>query len=84
MSLDGQVLCQRMLTGPCALATLGAAIITAPATTAPLRNLRRDGLPLILVGFISSSRSMGFLAYGRDAEKGSAVFRSYPAHNLLF
>ena len=29
MSFDGQVLCQRMLIGPCALTTLGAATAAA-------------------------------------------------------
>jgi hypothetical protein len=41
MSFDGHVLCQRMLIGPCALTTLGAATVAAVATAAPLRNLRR-------------------------------------------
>src|SRR3977135_376601 len=41
MSFDGHVLCQRMLIGPCALTTLGAATVAAVATAAPVRNLRR-------------------------------------------
>jgi hypothetical protein len=40
MSFDGQVLCQRMLMGPCAETTLGAAT-AAVARAAPPRNLRR-------------------------------------------
>src|ERR687895_659495 len=44
MSFDGQVLCHRMLTGPCAFTTAGAATLAAVATAAPLRNLRRDVL----------------------------------------
>jgi hypothetical protein len=39
-SFDGQVLCQRMLMGPCAETTLGAAT-AAVARAAPPRNLRR-------------------------------------------
>jgi hypothetical protein len=42
MSLLGQVLCQRMLIGPCALTTLGAATLAAAATAAPLRKRRRE------------------------------------------
>src|SRR6187549_3876916 len=41
MSLLGQVLCQRMLIGPCALTTLGAATLAAAATAAPFRKRRR-------------------------------------------
>jgi len=45
MSFDGQVLCQRMLIGPCALTIIGKPSVAAPvATAAPVRNLRRDGL----------------------------------------
>jgi hypothetical protein len=40
-SFEGQVLCQRILTGPCARTTLGAATVAAVATAAPVRNLRR-------------------------------------------
>src|SRR5258706_10205395 len=43
MSFEGQVLCQRMLIGPCALTALGAATVAAAVTAAPLRNLRRVG-----------------------------------------
>jgi hypothetical protein len=60
-------------------------IIAAPAIAAPLRNLRRDGFPLICECFISSSRSMGFLTlYGRDAEKGSAVSTRIPLITSCF
>src|SRR5262245_46941129 len=41
MSLEDHVLCQRMLIGPCALTTLGAATVVAAATAAPLKNWRR-------------------------------------------
>src|SRR5215831_10072762 len=41
MSFDGHVLCQRILIGPCALTTLGAATAAVVASAAPLRNLRR-------------------------------------------
>src|SRR5262245_27830045 len=46
MSFEGQVLCQRMLIGPWALTTLGAASVPAPAAPAAsalaLRNFRRE------------------------------------------
>src|SRR4051794_33534551 len=57
MSFDGQVLCQRMLIGPWALTTLGAATVAAAATAAPLRNLRREVLsPADVLAFV-----IGFL-----------------------
>src|SRR6267142_1967788 len=45
ISFDGQVLCQRMEIGPCALAIIGKPSVAAPvaAAAAPVRNLRRDG-----------------------------------------
>src|SRR5829696_8910103 len=55
MSFDGQVLCQRMLIGPCACTTAGAAT-AAPATAAPLRNLRR-----VLRAVLALSVIVGFL-----------------------
>ena len=44
MSFDGQVLCQRMLIGPWALTTLGAATAAAPVAPAASRNLRREAV----------------------------------------
>jgi hypothetical protein len=41
MSLAGQVLWKRMLTGPCALAMAGAATVAAAPTAAVFRNRRR-------------------------------------------
>src|SRR2546427_453315 len=41
MSFCGQVLCQRIVIGPWALATMGKASVAAPAAAAPLRNVRR-------------------------------------------
>src|SRR5262245_22630683 len=41
ISFAGQVDCQRMLIGPCALTTEGAATVAAEAMAAPRRNLRR-------------------------------------------
>src|SRR5262245_8804030 len=60
MSLEGQVLCQRRLTGPCALTTLGAATTAAVARTALLRNLRREVLPgaRVFALLIGSSRQV--------------------------
>src|SRR4051794_10170800 len=56
MSLDGQVLWNRMLTGPCAWATAGAATVAAAATAPPFRNLRLEPLPAALSeAFITSS-----------------------------
>jgi hypothetical protein len=40
MSFDGQVLCQRMLTGPWALTTLGAATAAALAPAASMKRRR--------------------------------------------
>jgi hypothetical protein len=42
MSFDGQVLCQRIWIGPCALTTAGAARVAAPVAPAASRNLRRE------------------------------------------
>src|SRR6476660_8497752 len=56
MSFDGHVLWKRMLIGPCALTTLGAAMAAAPAPRAPvLRNLRRVTLLAVLLLIVSSS-----------------------------
>jgi len=53
MSLDGQVLCQRMLIGPWALAIFGAATVAAAPAAATFRKLRRlEVFPL--VGFVMS------------------------------
>src|SRR5437868_15163932 len=41
MSFDGQVLCQRMLTGPCALTIVGAATAAAAPAAAVFRKRRR-------------------------------------------
>jgi len=45
MSFCGQVDCQRIVMGPCALATIGNASAAVPvaATAAPRRNFRREG-----------------------------------------
>ena len=45
MSFAGQVLCQRIEIGPCALAIIGKPSVAAPvAAAAPRRNLRRESL----------------------------------------
>src|SRR4051794_18684326 len=41
MSFEGQVLCQRMAIGPCALTMPGAATVAAPVAPAASRNRRR-------------------------------------------
>src|SRR5205823_8711239 len=50
MSFCGQVLCQRIVIGPCALATMGKPSAAAPvaATAAPVRNFRRDASGALL------------------------------------
>jgi hypothetical protein len=50
MSLVGQVLCQRMLIGPWALAIIGKPRVAAPAVAAaaPDRNFRRDAAVVTL------------------------------------
>ena len=58
MSLAGQVLCQRMLIGPCALTTLGAATVTAAAPAAPLKNWRRCLFPPEPVFFFAMTASL--------------------------
>src|SRR5688572_28222406 len=66
MSLDGQVLCQRMLTGPCALATFGAATAAvAVAAPAASRNLRRDVFSTFLVMRILPSDRFCYSFEGR-------------------
>src|SRR5262249_55415879 len=61
MSFDGQVLCQRMLIGPCACTTAGVAT-AAPATLATFRNLRRVLRPGLALSVIVGSLP---LAIGR-------------------
>jgi hypothetical protein len=58
MSLDGQVLCQRMWIGDCALTTVGAAIAVAAATVAPLRKSRRALLPFACNNFSAMTASL--------------------------
>jgi hypothetical protein len=50
MSFAGQVLCQRIEIGPCALTMAGKPRVAAPvAAAAPLRNLRRETLIEVLL-----------------------------------
>src|SRR6185436_609871 len=58
MSFDGQVLCQRMLIGPWALTTVGAATAVAALAAATFRKRRRVEV-LSLVGLV-----MGVLPVG--------------------
>src|SRR6266404_3817877 len=51
MSFDGQVLCQRMLIGPWALTTVGAATAVAALAAATFRKRRRVEV-LSLVGLV--------------------------------
>jgi hypothetical protein len=51
MSFDGQVLCQRMLIGPWALTTVGAATAVAAPAAAAFRKRRRL-VVLSLVGLV--------------------------------
>jgi hypothetical protein len=54
MSFDGQVLCQRMLIGPWALTTVGAATAVAALAAATFRKRRRVEV-LSLVGLVMES-----------------------------
>jgi hypothetical protein len=50
MSFAGQVLCQRIEIGPCALTIIGKPSVAAPvAATAPRRNLRRVLIVMVLL-----------------------------------
>src|SRR6185295_5076969 len=52
MSFEGQVLCQRMLTGPCALTMVGAATVAAAPAAATFRKRRRvEVLSLVVMVF---------------------------------
>src|SRR4051794_9249167 len=53
MSLEGQVLCQRMLIGPCALTMVGAATLAAAPAAATFKKRRRVEV-LSLVVMVSS------------------------------
>src|SRR5947209_103204 len=59
MSFDGQVLCQRMLTGPCALTIVGAATAAAAPAAAVFRKRRRvdvlslDGAVMVFSPFLT-------------------------------
>src|SRR5712671_2971384 len=57
MSLEGQVLCQRMLIGPWAFAIIGKPSVAAPAVAAaaPARNLRREAVSDFCTLLIGSS-----------------------------
>src|SRR5437762_8135203 len=58
MSFDGQVLCQRMLIGPWALTTVGAATAVAALAAATFRKRRRVEV-LSLVGLVMESSRLG-------------------------
>src|SRR5262245_49218195 len=80
MSFDGHVLCQRMLIGPCALTTLGAATVAAVATAAPLRNLRRVATvdeDLVGIYFLPGQRleTTFFVAFPRLTQPEWLLFR---------
>src|SRR5687767_14816494 len=55
MSFCGHALCQRMVIGPCALATIGkeSALAPAAATAAPVRNFLREGSGVVCETFMS-------------------------------
>src|SRR5438270_13799608 len=49
MSFEGQVLCQRMLIGPCALTMVGAATVAAAPAAATFKKRRRVEVLSLLV-----------------------------------
>jgi hypothetical protein len=76
MSFAGQVLCQRMLIGPCALTMDGKPRVAAPvaAAAAPVRNLRREAgdlsfSMLILCLLLGSLCWPGVRVPGRESQK---------------
>src|SRR5688572_29221914 len=80
MSLAGQVLCQRIEIGPCALTIIGKPSVAAPvAAAAPRRNLRREALiaNLLLVmvsmecGLAGDSRTVGRQGVFRSARRAN-------------
>src|SRR2546427_11822183 len=61
MSLEGQVLCQRIEIGPCALTIVGKPSVAAPAVAAaaPAKNLRRETASGFLVCSLLIESSIG-------------------------
>ncbi|WP_461327982.1 hypothetical protein [Bradyrhizobium huanghuaihaiense] len=55
--MAGQVLCQRMLIGPCARTMVGAATVAAAPVAAAFRKRRRVDAPSLLVFVMMSSLS---------------------------
>ena len=55
MSFEGQVLCQRMVIGPCALTMLGAATVAAAATAAPLQRVPVHGFETPILAYAAMS-----------------------------
>src|SRR5689334_10622197 len=79
MSFDGHVLCQRMLIGPCALTTAGAATVAALVAAAPFRKLRRvadfDVTDFALDMSVAPPRLAGVRAVLSINNRTSLVFR---------
>src|ERR1700704_2353778 len=91
MSFDGQVLCQRMLIGPCALAMLGAATVAAAPAAATFRKRRRletlsfldvvmvsspfDGDPLGDHAFIVEGRQRLAQGFGKNVRNDATLRR---------
>src|SRR3954469_18568148 len=65
MSLEGQVLCQRMLIGPCALTIAGAATLAAAPAAATFKKRRRVEV-LSLVVMVCSPVGAESLLTGLD------------------
>src|SRR6185437_8125937 len=80
MSLAAQVLCQRMLIGPCARTIVGARAVAAAPAAATLRKRRRPDRPSLLDLVMISSLLDGDPS-GNAIPRGSACF-SFQAENL--
>src|ERR1043165_3322270 len=80
MSFEGQVDWKRMLMGPCALTIAGKPSVAAPvvAATAPVRNLRRELLILVLL-LLWLTDSITLLSVGsfRPATRKMAVYAGH-------
>src|SRR5262245_61724916 len=92
MSFDGQVLCQRMLTGPVCASTFGAATVAAAPAAATVRKRRR----LVLFSSVRFTILVSLVSRVSNPLKGSVVDlgakttlghnfgkRKISAHNLL-
>src|SRR5882762_3779025 len=90
MSFDGHVLWKRMLIGPCALTTVGAATVATVAAAAPRKNLRRVAdldvrdcsvvMGIALLGFLELPRGLLGAAWCMNHRDGFPI----PARRSLY